>query len=50
MNIYQKMKQLIARIKYFLTGKHDPMDLLNGVYHRILPKRLTISSPGHAEI
>jgi Domain of unknown function (DUF4375) len=37
------MKQLIARLKYFFTGKHDPMDLLNGIYHRNLPNRLTIS-------
>ena len=37
------MKQLIARVKYFFTGKHDPMDLLNGVYHNNLPKRLRIS-------
>jgi hypothetical protein len=37
------MKQLIARLKYFFTGKHDPMDLLNGVYHDNLPKRLTLS-------
>jgi hypothetical protein len=37
------MKQLIARLKYFFTGKHDPMDLLNGVYHKNLPKRLTLS-------
>jgi hypothetical protein len=40
----REMKQLIARLKYFLTGKHDPMDLLNGVFHRNLPKRLTISA------
>lgn len=38
------MKQLFARLKYYFTGKHDPMNLLNGVYHRNLPKRLTISS------
>ncbi len=38
------MKQLIARLRYFFTGKHDPMDLLNGVYHRNLPNRLTIST------
>lgn len=38
------MKQLIARLRYFFTGKHDPMDLLNGVYERNLPNRLTIST------
>lgn len=38
------MKQLIARLRYFLTGTHDPMDLLNGVYQRNLPNRLTIST------
>jgi hypothetical protein len=38
------MKQLIARVRYFLTGEHDPMDLLNGVYERNLPNRLTIST------
>ena len=37
------MKQIIARLRYFFTGKHDPMDLLNGVYHSNLPKRLTLS-------
>tara|TARA_R110002096_G_scaffold104771_4_gene230696 strand:- start:3527 stop:4096 length:570 start_codon:yes stop_codon:yes gene_type:complete len=37
------MKQLIARLKYFFTGKHDPLDLLNGVYHENLPKSLTLS-------
>lgn len=37
------MKLLIARLRHFLTGKHDPMDLLNGVYERTLPDRLTIS-------
>jgi hypothetical protein len=41
--VLPEMKQLIARLKYFFTGKHDPMDLLNGVYHRNLPRRLTIS-------
>lgn len=38
------MKQLLSRLRYFLTGKHDPMDLLNGRFHRNLPRRLTIST------
>lgn len=37
------MKQIIARLRYFFTGKYDPMDLLNGVHHNNLPKRLTLS-------
>lgn len=37
------MKRIIARLRYFFTGKYDPMDLLNGVHHSNLPKRLTLS-------
>ena len=32
------MKQLIARLKYFFIGKHDPMDLLDH-----LPKFLAVN-------
>lgn len=37
------MKRIIARLKSLVTGGRDPMDLLDGTYHRILPKRLRIS-------
>ncbi|MCU0748832.1 MAG: DMP19 family protein [Akkermansiaceae bacterium] len=37
------MKRIIARLRYFFTGKYDPMDLLNGIHNSILPKRLTLS-------
>jgi len=37
------MKQFIARLKYLLTGRTDPMNLLNGIYDENLPQCLTIS-------
>jgi len=37
------MRKFLARLKYRFTGKHDPMDLLNGVYPANLPKHLSLS-------